>query len=306
MPAVHTGPFRGVFAIPVTPFREDGALDLDGLAEVVRFALQAGAHGLVSPVNASEFSALSDSERTQVVARVAAVNDGRVPFVAGVSAVSAEVACALARHAADNGAHALMAMPPYVRKPHPDAVRGYYERLAAATDLPVFIQNYPLPVGVPMPAAFMAGLVRDLPTVRYIKEEVPPVTHAVSADLAACGGTVDGVFGGAAGKFMLDEMRRGTAGTMPACDVTDLHAAVWAAYHEGDGERAREAFNRMLPLLNFEALYGVNAYKEVLRRRGVLRCARVRSETVRPLDAYDLEELGAILDRLRDLLMPWP
>ncbi|MDA0747830.1 MAG: dihydrodipicolinate synthase family protein, partial [bacterium] len=69
----------------------------------------------------------------------------------------------------------------------------------------------------------------------------------------------------------------------------------------GDVEKAREVFNRVLPLLNFESLYSVNAYKEVLRRRGVIRCAYVRASTVRGLDESDMEELGMILADLGDL-----
>ena len=298
---MHKRPYRGVFSIPVTPFDELGALDEAGLAQVVEFTISAGAHGLVAPVNASEFSALSDAERLRVVDIVSRANKGRLPFVAGVSGVSLEVARGFAAHAADCGADALIAMPPYVRKPHTDEVRRYFDGLAGETDLPIFLQNYPLPVGVPMSAGFMAAMVREVPTICYIKEEVPPVTHTVTADIEACGDAVEGVFGGAAGKYMIDEMRRGSAGTMPACDVTDLDAAVWESHQSGDFEGARSAFNRLLPLLNFESLYGVNAYKEVLRRRGVIRSAYVRSQTARPLDVSDRAELDAILGELQDL-----
>jgi len=296
-------PYRGVFTIPVTPFTDEGALDSAGLAEVVAFSIAAGAHGLVAPVNASEFSALSDAERLRVVEIVARTNNGRLPFVAGVSGVSAEAAVEFARHAADSGADALIAMPPYVRKPHTGEVRRYYERLSETADLPIFVQNYPLPIGVPMAPDFLAQMAREIASVCYIKEEIPPVTHTVSADIEACGDAVEGVFGGAAGKFMMDEMRRGAVGTMPACDVTDVHAAVWNAYEAGDEKAAREMFNRPLPLLNFESLYGVNAYKEVLRRRGVIRSGTVRASVVRGLDASDLAELDAILSGLTDLFI---
>ena len=58
---------RGVFAIPPTPFSEDGALDEESLRRTVQFCLSAGVHGLVTPVNASEFTALTDDERRRVV-----------------------------------------------------------------------------------------------------------------------------------------------------------------------------------------------------------------------------------------------
>ncbi|MDE2999959.1 MAG: dihydrodipicolinate synthase family protein [Gemmatimonadota bacterium] len=294
-------PFRGVFVILATPFSDDGSLDEDGLQSVVEFSIAAGAHGLVSPANASEFSALSDPERLRVIEVIARAARGRLPFVAGVSGVSAQVAVWLAKHAADAGADAVIAMPPYVAKPPVDGVRAYYDALSRATELPIFVQNYPLPIGVPMSAALLGQLALEIERVIYIKEEVPPVTHSVSADIEACGDSVAGVFGGAAGRFMLDEMRRGATGTMPACDVPDVHAAVWDAWQAGDAAGAREVFNRLLPLLNFEMLYSVTGYKEVLRRRGVIRSARVRTAATGPLDAHDHAELDAILADIRDL-----
>jgi dihydrodipicolinate synthase/N-acetylneuraminate lyase len=294
-------PFRGVYVILTTPFLDDGSLDEAGLKAEVEFSIAAGAHGLVAPVNASEFSALSDPERLRVIEIVGRTVHGRLPFVAGVSGVSAQVAVWIAKHAEDAGADALIAMPPYISKPPADRVRAYYEALSRATGLPIFIQNYPLPIGVPMSPALLGRLAREIERVLYIKEEVPPVTHSVTADIAACGDSVEGVFGGAAGRYMLDEMRRGAAGTMPACDVTDVHAAVWNVYQAGDASGAREVFNRLLPLLNFEMLHSVHAYKEVLRRRGVIRSAYVRAPMTRPLDSLDHLELDAILSDIRDL-----
>ena len=294
-------PFRGVFVILATPFLDGGLLDEDGLKAQVEFSIAAGAHGLVSPVNASEFSALSDPERLRVIELVGRAVRGRLPFVAGVSGVSAQVAVWIAKHAEEAGADALIALPPYISKPPADGVRAYYEAVSGATGLPIFIQNYPLPIGVPMSPALLGRLAREIERVLYIKEEVPPVTHSVSADIAACGDSVEGVFGGAAGRYMLDEMRRGAAGTMPACDVPDVHASIWNAWQAGDVSGAREVFNRLLPLLNFEMLHSVHAYKEVLRRRGVIRSTHVRTAATGTLDTQDHAELDAILSDIRDL-----
>ena len=70
--------FRGVFAIPCTPFAEDGGVDWDSLRREVEFCLAAGAHGIVAPVNASEFTSLSDEERRRVVETAAQVVDRRM------------------------------------------------------------------------------------------------------------------------------------------------------------------------------------------------------------------------------------
>jgi hypothetical protein len=60
----------------------------------------------------------------------------------------------------------------------------------------------------------------------------------------------------------------------------------------------------MLPSLVFEAAHGVGAYKEVLRRRGVIRSAHMRVPARRTFDRYDLQELDEVLAGLSDL-MTW-
>ena len=54
---------RGVFSIPVTPFNEDGSVDYESLRRCVAYCVEAGAHGIVMPVNASEGPRLTDEER---------------------------------------------------------------------------------------------------------------------------------------------------------------------------------------------------------------------------------------------------
>src|SRR5712691_1758559 len=161
-PVTRQPPFRGVFAIPCTPFTEAGALDEESLRREVEFCIQCGAHGLVAPVNASEFTSLSDDERRRVVEIVAETAAGRAPVVAGVSAVSAEVAAMFARHAAQAGADAVIAMPPYVRKASPDEIAIYYSAISDAAPLPIFIQNFVPPIGTAMTATFMARLLREI------------------------------------------------------------------------------------------------------------------------------------------------
>ncbi|MGH2603905.1 MAG: hypothetical protein ACRDJ9_31540 [Dehalococcoidia bacterium] len=68
----------------------------------------------------------------------------------------------------------------------------------------------------------------------------------------------------------------------------------------------RAIYNRLLPLLNIESLYGAAVYKEVLRRRGVLPNARLRGPGLHTLDEFDHRELDAILADLSDLFTTAP
>jgi dihydrodipicolinate synthase/N-acetylneuraminate lyase len=89
---------------------------------------------------------------------------------------------------------------------------------------------------------------------------------------------------------------------MPACEVVDVHVRLWEALAEGRLQEARAIHDRLLPLLNFEQLYGPLAYKEVLVRRGIIAYPGSREGNGRHLDQYDHAELDRTLANLASLL----
>ncbi|HET8630384.1 MAG TPA: dihydrodipicolinate synthase family protein [Thermomicrobiales bacterium] len=295
--------FRGVYTIPVTPFDERGNLDKASLHREVDWCVRAGAHGIVAPVNASEGPTLTDDERRQVTRVVVEATAGRIPVVIGVSGVSVAASVFYAKYAREVGADAVIAMPPYgVRLADFPSVFAFYQAVAAAAgDLPVFVQNWSGPAGTPMTAPQVARLMREIPNVAYAKEETADASHLMTAIQAEAGDACRGIMGGIGGRHLLDEYRRGSCGTMPACQSTDIHAAIWNKLDAGDEASARALFYRLLPLLNMEATYGVALYKEVLRRRGVIASTTLRSRTTPALDDYDHRELDVLLGEVEDL-----
>ena len=115
----------------------------------------------------------------------------------------------------------------------------------------------------------------------------------------ATGDRCDGIFGGAFGRWMLSEMRRGASGFMPAAEVIDVYVQLWNAAEQGDLARARHIFNLILPLINQLMLLGLPVSKEVLVRRGIFQSARMRSPGALALDDDDRLELDAILADLQ-------
>ena len=80
-----TDEYRGIYGIPATPFNEDETLDLRSLESVLEFSVENGCHGIVMPVMASEYQALTDTERKMVFDATTKVVANRIPTVAGVS-----------------------------------------------------------------------------------------------------------------------------------------------------------------------------------------------------------------------------
>lgn len=289
--------WRGIFSIAATPFLEDGRLDEVGLARVVDFICESGAHGLVWPVLASEFYTLSDDERHRGMVIVGRQARGRLPVMLGCGGASAWHSVELARWAADAGADAIIVMPPALARPDTAGVRALYEQVARAVDLPICIQNASPPLGVPLGPPLLAELARTVPSIAYVKEEVVPGPHSIGALAAVAGDVLSGIFGGAAAAYLFDEYTRGACGNMPACEFSDVHARLWNLLDGGDEPAARQLFAALLPALNRERLLGVRWIKEVLRERGIIDTIVCRLP-VPAEDEADRRERRAILDAL--------
>ncbi len=295
--------YRGIFTIPPTPFREDGEIDIPSFCRVIEFCIECGAHGLVYPVNASEFTALSDAERFQLSEVLVEQNAGRLPTIIGVAGVTPEVAAKFAKHANDIGANGVIAMPPYLRRGNlsEEIIVDYYRKISDAAQVPVFIQNNMPPIGTNLSAEFMLKLCRDIEHIAYIKEETVPSTIKLSAVIKRNAGWCKGVFGGAGGRYLIEEHKRGSAGQMPGCHVTDIVVALWDALEAGDKARAMYIYKEMAPLFFFEhQLPG--CYKEVLYRRGIIDCPLKRNGKM-PLDEISSQYLDEILATLEPLMI---
>ena len=289
-------PMRGIYTIPATPFHPDGQVDQEGLRRIVDFCVGCGAHGIVSPVNASQFTVLTDDERKTVIRTVVEQTAKRVPVVSGVAGVSAEHAAMFARYAASVGADAVIAMPPYINKINfEDGIVAYYRAIAEAGKIPVFIQNYVPPVGTDLSVKTLARLINEVEFVDYIKEETLPATHKLSQILALVGPKLKGNFGGSGCRWILLEYPRGTAGNMPGCHITDVCVRLWNALESGNWPEAKRIYGLVAPLFALESQCPGAVYKETLVLRGVIKSAHGRNMPPDVMDAEDQRALKAII-----------
>jgi dihydrodipicolinate synthase/N-acetylneuraminate lyase len=283
--------FRGIFAILQTPFKKDDQVDWDDLEREVNFCVRVGDQGIVWPQLAGEFYLLTEEERmrgAEVILRAAA---GRAHVVIGVQAPSSALALKFSQHAAAHGANAVIALPPYLGSQGLETAGEYYRVLAAGIKLPIFIQNSGAPWGPAMPVEFVMQLARENPQFAYVKEEVAPVARRIGE--YANSGVMKGIFSGSAGRNILDELAHGAAGTMPACQFTDVSVQIYNFAVSGHADEARNLFEKLLPMINLEEIYGLAFVKEVLVRRRVFTTAKLRGVTASSLDDIDRREMEA-------------
>jgi 4-hydroxy-tetrahydrodipicolinate synthase len=294
---------QGIFPVIPTLFTARNELDLAAQRRVLRFALDAGAHGLVFPGVASEYSHLSLPEREQLLALVAEEAGGAVPLVGGASAPTVAEVIAAGAIARRHGIRHLMIMAPVGLGADVAAHRNFFAQISAG--LPgaeIILQNAPAPTGAGLGAKAIIEIAAAVPAIAYIKEETLPSGPAITALRAAAIPHVRGVFGGGGARYIIDELDRGACGAMPAVELTDLHVALWRAYAAGDLAQARRLYRLSLPLLAAQAIYRMRLTKHVLAQRGIADARHVRA----PLPEMDAHAQRDADTMLADLLAEFP
>ncbi|CAN5549673.1 dihydrodipicolinate synthase family protein [soil metagenome] len=279
---------KGVFNILMTPFDEQGAVDFASLTALVDFQLQAGVAGLTIVAILGEGQKLTDDEWNAVVSAVLKQVDGRIPVVVTVSHNSTRIAVERAKWSANLGATAVMAAPPTNLR-NLDSVADFYRVLGSGSPVPIVVQDEPASTGVIMPASFLASTGHPL-----IKLEEPPVPQKISRILERNPDAQ--IFGGLGGQYFLEELERGAVGTMTGFALTEILVSIYNDFTAGKHDQARDTFYKYIPLIRYEGQLGVGLAirKEILNRRGVIKCAEVRSPGVR-LDEQGKSEVARLL-----------
>lgn len=270
---------KGVFGLLPTPYTEDYEIHTDDLRAAARFCCESGQHGIVWPVMVGEFYFLGEEERIRHLDVVLEEVNGRLPVVFGCSGVSVPQVMLFARAAQKAGADAVIAMAP--ARTDANVAMDMFRHLADNFDGPIILQN--AATYAPLTGEQVAKLVEEVDQIEYVKEERPPGPKHIREIHNFVGDKVKTIFGGAAGKYMLDELGRGADGCMPACEIADLLAKVMELWWAGQEDQARELHRRLLPLIIRE---NHPFMRYILKRRGVFTSTIERS----PAGALALDE----------------
>ena len=141
-------PFGRVLTAMVTPFTDDGAVDLDAAAELAADLVDLGNDGLVVNGTTGESPTTSDEEKSALVRTVVEAVGERASVVAGVGTNDTAHTIELAHAAERSGAHGLLVVTPYYNKPPQAGLVAHFRAVADATQTPIMLYDIPGRAGV--------------------------------------------------------------------------------------------------------------------------------------------------------------
>ncbi|HJQ05935.1 MAG TPA: 4-hydroxy-tetrahydrodipicolinate synthase, partial [Nocardioides sp.] len=143
-----SAPFGTLLTAMVTPFREDGSVDLDAAQKVAKHLVDNGNDGIVVSGTTGESPTTTGAEDGETLAAVKDAVGGRAKVVAGVGTNDTRHSVELARQAEKVGADGLLLVTPYYNKPNQAGILNHFQQVVSATDVPVMLYDVPGRTGV--------------------------------------------------------------------------------------------------------------------------------------------------------------
>jgi dihydrodipicolinate synthase/N-acetylneuraminate lyase len=271
--------YRGVFPVVPTTFTESGELDLPSQKRCVDFMIDAGSQGLCILANFSEQFVLADDEREQLATTILEHVAGRVPVIVTTTHFGTQVCIERSKRAQALGAAMVMAMPPYhgaTIRVGETQIHEFFARLSAALAIPIMVQDAPVS-GTVLPAALLARIAAETENVRYFKIECAGAASKLRELLRLGGDRIEGPWDGEEAITLLPDLDAGATGAMTGGGYPDGIRTIVDAYVAGRRDDAAAAYERWLPLINYENRQaGLLAAKALMREGGVIACERPR------------------------------
>ncbi len=170
--------FTGVYTALVTPFHDDGAVDLNAYKALIEDQLAMGVSGLVPCGTTGEASTLSTDEHAQVVKTCVDSVNKRVPVIAGAGANDTKKAVETHKRIAELGVDGSLQVTPWYNKPTQEGLYRHFRAVAESNPLPIVLYNVPGRTGVDMLPETIVRLAKDCPSIVAVKEATGSIQRA--------------------------------------------------------------------------------------------------------------------------------
>jgi 4-hydroxy-tetrahydrodipicolinate synthase len=236
--------FGAVLTAMVTPFDDQGALDLDAAAQLARWLVDHGNDGLVLAGTTGESPVLTDPERIELFRAVREAVT--VPLVAGATTNDTAHSIDMTLAATEAGMDAVLAVVPYYNKPTQAGLRAHFGAIAECTDLPVMLYDVPGRTGRPLATETVVQIAQDHANVVALKDAAGDPSRAGALLAEAPAGFE--VYSGDE-PLSLGFCAYGAVGVVGVSShwTGREQQEMLAAFAKGDTATAREINTRLLP-----------------------------------------------------------
>lgn len=241
--------FGQVITAMVTPFMDDGSLDLDGARNLAKWLEANGNDGLVIAGTTGEAPVLTDDERLSLFAAV--IESVSIPVIAGTGTNDTLHSIHMTKEATKLGAAGVLVVCPYYNRPPQSGIEAHVRAVADSTGLPVVVYDIPVRSGRKISTATLLKLAHEVPNVVALKDAAGnPAETANVVNLAPSGFEV---YSGDDGLTLplLAVGAVGVIGVATHWSATD-HQEMFAKWNAGDAMGAREVNARLLESFAYE------------------------------------------------------
>ncbi len=134
---------KGSFVALVTPFYEDGMVNLEKLGELLEFHIANKTDGIVILGTTAESPTLTFEEEEKMVEYCAKKINKRLPLIVGSGSNSTMTAITYSKKYEQLGADALLVITPYYNKTNTSGMIKHFTEIANAVNIPIILYNVP-------------------------------------------------------------------------------------------------------------------------------------------------------------------
>ena len=227
-------PLGRIITAMVTPFGQDGDLDLDVARALARHLVANGSEGLVLAGTTGEATTVNDVERVQLIEAVVDEVGDRASVIATTGTYDTRHSVHLTREARAAGADAFLVVTPYYSKPPAEGVYRHFRAIAdVAADLPIVVYNIPQRVVINLPPELLLrlGEIDNVIAVKQATTDIDQAQRVVDGGLALYAGNDDllvpfGEIGGVGGICVASHVAgNDMLALVAACDAGDMDRA---------------------------------------------------------------------------------
>ncbi len=280
----------------VTPFKDNGEIDLDKAQELAKFLVDNGSDGIVAHGTTGESPTLTHEEEYELYKAVKQAVGDRASVIAGTGSNSTATTIRSTQKAQEIGVDAALLVVPYYNKPSQEGLYRHYKAVAENTDLPLIIYNIPGRTGVNMLPETVA-MVSEFKSYVGIKESAGDVNQASALRCLLPEGFL--IWSGD-DSLTLPFMSVGAYGVISVAS----HVAgpeikqMIECYTGGDTAKAAELHNRLMPL--FKVLFITTSPSPVKYAMELIgfNCGKPRLPLVEP-NFKDKEAIAKVMKELK-------